>query len=119
MTGAHGRAEVADLLRLQGTGPLWGMASSDLNATLLAWPAGHELPEHANPERDVLLVILEGSGTARVDGDQHALSCGNALLIPKGTKRAIHTGGDGIRYLSVHLRRHGVQIEARATAVDG
>ena len=29
---------VVDLLRLNGTGPVWGMASSDLNATLLVWP---------------------------------------------------------------------------------
>ena len=37
-----------DLLGPAGTGPLWGMASNDLNATLLAWPAGHELAEHTN-----------------------------------------------------------------------
>jgi len=118
LTGARSRTEVADLLQPQGTGPLWGMASSDLNATLLAWPAGHELPEHANTERDVLLIVLEGSGTASVEQEQHALSRGRALLIPKGAMRAIRAGRDGIRYLSVHLRRHGVQIEARATDLD-
>ena len=89
------------------------MASSDLNATLLAWPAGHELKEHANPERDVLLIVLDGGGSARIDGEQHDLSRGHALLIPKGTVRAIRAGDAGIRYLSVHLRRHGVQIEPR------
>jgi quercetin dioxygenase-like cupin family protein len=67
------------------------MASSDLNATLLAWPAGHELEEHTNAERDVLLVVLEGGGTARIDGQQH-------------DRR--HPS------LSVHLRRHGVPLEA-------
>jgi quercetin dioxygenase-like cupin family protein len=107
-----GGTEAADLLGPQGTGPLWGMASSDLNATLLAWPAGQELEEHANTERDVLLVVLDGSGTARIDGERHDLSRGHALLIPKGTTRAVRAGDEGIRYLSVHLRRHGVQIEA-------
>jgi hypothetical protein len=62
-----GDTKATDLLGPQGTGPLWGMASSDLNATLLAWPAGHELEEHANPERDVLLVVLEGGGRVRID----------------------------------------------------
>jgi quercetin dioxygenase-like cupin family protein len=111
-----GGTEAADLLRPQGTGPLWGMASSDLNATLLAWPAGYELEEHVNTERDVLLVVLEGGGGARIDRDKHDLTRGIALLIPKGTKRAIHAGDEGIRYLSVHLRRHGVQIEALDTS---
>jgi hypothetical protein len=32
-----------------------------LNASLLAWPTGHGLEEHANKERDVLLVVLEGA----------------------------------------------------------
>jgi hypothetical protein len=36
------------------------MASNDLNATLLACPSGHELPEHENAERDVLLIVLDG-----------------------------------------------------------
>ena len=89
------------------------MASSDLNATLLAWPAGHKLDEHANTERDVLLIVLEGGGTAWIDRVQHDLSGGHALLVPKGTMRAIRAGHEGTRYLSVHLRRHGVPIEAR------
>jgi quercetin dioxygenase-like cupin family protein len=87
------------------------MASSDLNATLLAWPAGHELEEHANTQRDVLLVVLEGEGSVRIDGERHDLSRGCALLIPKGTTRTLRAGNEGIRYLSVHLRRHGLQIE--------
>ena len=104
--------EVVDLLGPQGSGPLWGMASSDLNATLLAWPAGHELPEHENAERDVLLIVLEGVGDVWVDGLEHALSPGQALLIPKGSSRRIRAGADGIRYLSVHLRRQGLQIDS-------
>ena len=32
-----------DLLSTTGTGPVWGMASNDLNATLLAWPPGHDV----------------------------------------------------------------------------
>jgi mannose-6-phosphate isomerase-like protein (cupin superfamily) len=103
--------EVADLLGPQGSGPLWGMASNDLNATLLAWPPGHELPTHENTERDVLLVVLEGTGQVRVDGLEHEVSRGQAVLIPKGSSRAIRAGAEGVRYLSVHLLRPGVQIE--------
>lgn len=114
MTDDSPPVEVADLLRPQGTGPLWGMASSDLNATLLAWPPRHAIEEHVNPERDVLLIVLEGDGVARVDAVEQHLARGQALLISKGTSRAIEAGAAGIRYLSVHLRRHGMQIEGLA-----
>src|SRR5215204_5096416 len=65
---------VVDLLGGIGTGPLWGMASSDLNATLLAWPPGHELVADTNSELDVLLIVLEGGGVAMVDEQARACS---------------------------------------------
>lgn len=103
-----------DLLNAAGTGPVWGMASSDLNATLLVWPAGHELAEHTNTERDVLLVVLAGGGVATVDGREHDLTAGSALLVEKGTSRSIRAGDQGVRYLSVHTRRGALQIEPYA-----
>jgi mannose-6-phosphate isomerase-like protein (cupin superfamily) len=103
-----------DLLGPCGTGPLWGMASADLNATLLSWPAGHEVAEHVNAELDVLIVVLGGSGTATVDGEQHALKAGRALLIEQGTTRRITAGDGGLRYLSVHRRRGPLQIQPLA-----
>jgi hypothetical protein len=41
---------VVDLLGRAGEGPLWGLASAELNATLLAWPPGHELVEDTAAE---------------------------------------------------------------------
>jgi hypothetical protein len=49
MAGEQRPDAVVDLLGRDGTGPLWAMASSDLNATLLVWPAGRELAEDTNP----------------------------------------------------------------------
>ena len=109
----------ADLLAATGSGPVWGMASDDLNATVLAWPAGHEVAEHVNAELDVLIVVLDGEGTARVDGVEHALTAGHALLIPKGSARAIQAGAAGVRYLSVHRRRGPLQIAERPENDDG
>jgi len=93
-----------------GRGPLWGDATDDLNLTLLAWPAGDGPPEHVNAERDVVLVVLEGSGTALLDGVEHDLRAGQAVVIPRGARRGVTAGGEGIRYLTVHLRRGGLQI---------
>lgn len=104
---------VVDLLAGDGEGPLWGTASADLNATLLAWPAGAGTPEHVNAERDVLVVGVAGSGTLTVDGEAHACGAGTATLVAKGSTRRIGAGAAGIRYLTVHLRRGGLSIAPR------
>ncbi len=99
----HGTGRAVDLSAGTGSGPLWGMASADLNATLLAWPAGHEIAEHVNAELDVLLVVVAGSATVTIDDDTpHDLRAPAALLVPRGARRAIRAGAEGTRYLSVH-----------------
>ena len=96
---------VARLGGLEGRGPLWGTASEEVNATLLAWPAGEATPEHVNAERDVLIVVMAGGGTVTVDGVAHEVAAEDALLVSKGAARSVTAGPEGIRYLSVHLRR--------------
>ena len=92
-------------------GPVWGAASADLNATLLEWPAGEGPAEHVNDERDVLYVVLVGSATLTVDGEPRELSAGEATIVDKGTRRALAAGPDGVRYLTAHIRREGLQLK--------
>src|SRR5688500_17903202 len=114
MTDVHPRDPIVDLLGPLGSGPLWGLASSDLNATLLAWPAGHSLVEHTT-ELDVLLIVLGGDGVVTTERRAHTISAGSAMLIEKGRARAIRAGAAGIRYLTVHRRRGPLQIAGAPT----
>jgi uncharacterized cupin superfamily protein len=107
-----------DLLSRSGVGPLWGLASTDLNATLLAWPPGEGVAEHVNDDLDVLVIVLDGQGSAIVDGVSHHLAAGSAILIPCRTRRAIAAGDAGLRYVSVHRRRGPLQIQATADRRD-
>jgi quercetin dioxygenase-like cupin family protein len=91
-------------------GPVWGAESEDLNATVLVWPAGEGPPEHVNDERDVLFVVLEGSATLMLDGEPRELAAGDALIVEKGLRRALVAGAGGVRYLTAHRRRGGLQI---------
>jgi quercetin dioxygenase-like cupin family protein len=102
--------KIFDLGAEGGRGPIWGLESDDLNATLLAWPAGEATPAHVNAERDVLLVVLDGSGVVTVEGRESRLRAGQACVVRKGRRRSVEAGPDGIRYLSVHRRRGGLQI---------
>ena len=100
----------ADLNAREGTGPLWGAETEDLNATLLAWPPGDGPSEHVNEERDVLLVVMAGSATVTVDGEARTIDEGQAMTIEKGSSRRIVAGSEGVRYLSAHTRRPPLQI---------
>jgi quercetin dioxygenase-like cupin family protein len=94
-----------------GGGPVWGAASADLNATLLEWPAGKGPPEHVNDERDVLYVVVSGSAQLLVDGEPSELSAGEATIVDKGARRALVAGPDGVRYLTAHTRRGGLELK--------
>jgi quercetin dioxygenase-like cupin family protein len=88
-----------------GSGPLWGMQSDELNATLLVWPPGGGVAEHTNDQLEVVMVVLEGSARVRLDGSEHQLEANQLLVISRGRARAITAGPAGVRYLSVHRRR--------------
>jgi quercetin dioxygenase-like cupin family protein len=113
---AEEKTEIVDLGAPEGEGPLWGTASADLNATLLAWPAGGGVGAHVNHERDVLLVVLAGDATLELDGEPKPLAEGSAVIVPKGVARSIAAGPEGVRYLSAHLRRAGLTITRRTEA---
>ncbi len=108
--------DAVDLLALDGRGPAWGVATTDLNATLLVWGPGERVAEHVNDERDVLLVVLSGGGTLVVDEEPVPLLTGNALVIPKGARRGIEAGPAGIRYLTAHRVRGGLAVRPRGQA---
>ncbi|HZS30857.1 MAG TPA: cupin domain-containing protein [Gaiellaceae bacterium] len=92
-------------------GPVWGAASEDLNATLLEWPAGEGPAEHVNEARDVLYVVLSGSATLTLDGEPRELGAGEATIVEKGARRALVAGPDGVRYLTAHVRRGGLELK--------
>jgi mannose-6-phosphate isomerase-like protein (cupin superfamily) len=111
--GYRQRVELVDLTTIAGRGPAWGMETEDLNATLLVWREGEGQPAHVNAERDVAIVALVGSGTLVVDGDEHVLRPGMLAVVPRGARRSVVAGPDGLRCVTVHRRRGGLQITPR------
>lgn len=105
----HRRATVRPHRR-GGPGPIWGLSSDDFNATLLAWPAHEGVADQVNEERDVLLIVIDGSGSVRIDGVEHRLEASQAILVEKGRHFGIVAGDAGVRYLSIHVRRPPLQV---------
>ena len=101
---------IVDLLAGVGRGPIWGDATEGLNVTLLVWPPGDGPAEHVNDERDVVIVVAEGAAQVVLDGVTHHVRPGHVVVVPRGASRALTAGPDGVRYLSIHRRRGGLQI---------
>jgi quercetin dioxygenase-like cupin family protein len=95
----------------EARGPVWGVESEDLNATLLVWPPGEGPAEHVNDHCDVLYVVLAGGAVLTLGGQERALQEGDALVVERGVSRALVAGPGGVRYLTAHLRREALQLK--------
>ena len=93
------------------SGVVWTLeGSGDLNANLVRFEAGGGVGEHVNDEVDVLVVGIAGSGSVSVDGEEHPLSNGVMVFVPRGASRSTRAASEGFAYLSVHRRRGPLQI---------
>jgi quercetin dioxygenase-like cupin family protein len=92
-------------------GVIWTLEySGDLNANLVRFDAGGGVGEHVNEEVDVLFVGVAGSGSMRVEGEDHVLSAGVLVFAPRGARRSTGASSDGFAYLTVHRRRGPLRI---------
>ncbi|MCX4529818.1 MULTISPECIES: hypothetical protein [unclassified Streptomyces] len=94
------------------TGALWRLTGSPrgLDSNLIRLPPGGVIPEHAEPALDVLLVVVEGAGTLAGEDGPHRLRPHAVAWLPKGSRRSLTAGPDGMAYLTVHTRRPGLGI---------
>jgi quercetin dioxygenase-like cupin family protein len=105
---------LADLLGEREDGVHWTLPGpSDLNANLVHLAPGSSMAEHVNREVDVLLVVVAGAGTLRVDGNGVTLDSLTVAHVPKGSTRALVAGDAGLSYLTVHRRRGPLQVQQR------
>jgi quercetin dioxygenase-like cupin family protein len=92
-------------------GVLWTLeGSGDLNANLVRFEAGGGVGEHVNDEVDVLIVGVSGSGSVSVGREEHAVSNGVMVFIPKGARRSTRATSEDFAYLSIHRRRGPLRI---------
>ncbi|MBY8881983.1 cupin domain-containing protein [Actinacidiphila acidipaludis] len=97
-------------------GAMWRLAESgrQLDANVVHLPPGGHVADHREPDLDVLLLVVAGSGTLGTpDGADQALTAGALLWLPHGSTRRIDAGPEGLSYLTVHRRRPGLRIGRR------
>jgi mannose-6-phosphate isomerase-like protein (cupin superfamily) len=109
----HGRPLAVDLAVVGrnaaatgAAGAVWSLPhGGDLDANLVRIPADGAIAEHVEGVLDVLVVVREGSGSLTVDGHPVALGADVTVLVPRGARRAVAAGPEGLSYLTVHRRR--------------
>lgn len=94
-----------------GSGAVWSLPhGGDLDANLIRLDAGEEIESHVNSAVDVFIVVWDGAGEITIDDQALSLQPGVAVLVQRGSRRAIQAGHDGVRYLTVHRRRDPLTI---------
>jgi len=92
------------------------MAMRDLDANLIVLPPHGTIETHQGPELDVLLHVVAGSGTITTERDDVPVSAGDVVWLPRRSRRAVRADDGGLRYLTVHQRRRGLQITSAPPA---
>ncbi|TCC44881.1 hypothetical protein E0H73_45145 [Kribbella pittospori] len=97
-------------------GARWTLAEAgrQLDANLVHLPAGQRVATHTEPDLDVMLVVVAGSGAVGAPDDPQFVANGNLVWLPRGSTRTVTAGENGLSYLTVHRRRPGLQIKARS-----
>ena len=82
---------------------LLGLPTSSLvrNQSLAeaALAAGQSTQRHYHRASEEIYFMLEGGGLMEVDGDEHEVGPGDAVLIPPGAWHTLRAGADGARLL--------------------
>ena len=96
-------------------GALWKLAESgrQIDANVIHLPGGQRVDAHAEPDLDVLLLVLAGDGVLGAGDQTLDLTSGTILWLPHGSSRSLAAGDNGMSYLTVHRRRPGMQIRPR------
>lgn len=92
----------------RGQKPAWAYQSADLSLNLISCTAGQGVGAHVNTEVDVVIVVIDGTGSIDIDGHRYPVQPGQAVIIPKGCQRATRCDGDHFSYLTCHRRRAGL-----------
>lgn len=100
------------------TGAVWRLQQPgrDLDANVIALRPGGTIERHTGPALDVLLHVLSGAGELITARDTIALTPGALVWLPRRSEREFHAGADGLRYLTVHQRRHDALSIGRPNA---
>ncbi|MBK0865388.1 MAG: hypothetical protein IJH84_20240 [Saccharopolyspora sp.] len=105
-------ADVGELAADESSGVRWKLAEAgrQLDANVVRLAPHQRVDAHAEPDLDVLLLVLGGNGVLEAADGSHPMTGGALLWLPHGSRRAFTAGEAGLTYLTTHRRRPGMWI---------
>lgn len=97
------------------SGALWRLAEAgrQLDANVVHLRPHQRVDTHAEPDLDVLFLLVDGQGSLNTEEGTTSLIEGRLIWLPHGSSRSITAGPEGMSYLTVHRRRPGMRIGHR------
>lgn len=97
----------ADVVAGGEAGVAWklDMADRGLDSNIITLAPGGGIGEHTGAEVDVLIHVLDGTGTVGTQNGPVEVAGGDLLWLPKGSRRSFSAGDGGLSYLTVHTHR--------------
>lgn len=98
--------------RVGQNGAAWSIATRqrDLDTNIIVLTPDATITAHAGPDVDVLIHILNGTGTLTTELTDMALEAGMLVFLPRRSIRGFTAGSDGLRYLTVHRKRESLVL---------
>ena len=79
------------------------VTGSHEQVVLMTIPPGSEIGEEVHPDTDQVLVIVDGTAEAIIDGGRSALGAGDLVLVRAATQHNVVNTGDGpLRLFTVY-----------------
>lgn len=110
---------LAEVARATSPGVARALTGAELNVNLVVLLAGSHITTHVNDAVEVLIVVLAGRGFAELDGARRDMAPGDALVIPRGTRRALGPASERFAYLTCHRRRPPLTVTRRGGEATG
>ncbi|AEF45298.1 Cupin 2 conserved barrel domain protein [Serratia sp. AS12] len=92
-----------------------GTAANKLGASIdVVAPGMRSCPYHFHYAQEEMFIVLEGTGTLRVAGEQLPIKSGDVIFIPPGPEyphQIINTSAVPLKYLSVSTREQPELVE--------
>lgn len=85
---------------------------------VMSIPPKGEIGEEVHPDNDQVLLLVEGAGTAVLDGDEKPFEVGDLVLVPAGTMHNFVAEDDGMQIVTTYSPPHHAEGTVHATKAE-
>ncbi|HEY8108964.1 MAG TPA: cupin domain-containing protein [Patescibacteria group bacterium] len=95
------------------------LATGDnVQVVLMSIPPEGEIGEETHPDNDQVLLLVDGGGSAILDGKEQPFEEGDLVVVPAGTLHNFTAGKDGLKVVTTYSPPHHPEGTVHATKAE-